>query len=79
MAMADAIQAAGLPGQVSNSAGAFVCNDTLYRLLHHFAGTATRVGFIHVPHLPTQAKDGAPSMVLEAITAALAAAIGVLG
>ena len=29
MSMADAIQAAGLPGQVSNSAGAFVCNDTL--------------------------------------------------
>ena len=78
-AMADAIAAAGLPGKISNTAGTFVCNDTLYRLLHHFAGTGTRVGFIHVPHLPTQAKDGAPSMELADITAALAAAIGVLG
>ena len=78
-AMADAIAAAGLPGKISNTAGTFVCNDTLYRLLHHFAGTGTRVGFIHVPHLPTQAKEGAPSMELESITAALAAAIGALG
>ena len=74
-AMAKAIQDAGLPGQVSLSAGAFVCNDTLYRLLRHFAGTATRVGFIHVPYLPQQAKEGVPSMALEQITQALAAAI----
>ena len=33
--MAQAIQDAGLPGAVSNTAGAFVCNDTLYLLLHH--------------------------------------------
>ena len=70
---------AGLPGKISNTAGTFVCNDTLYRLLHHFAGTATRVGFIHVPHLPQQAKDGAPSMTQDAIIAALTAAIGALG
>ena len=79
MAMADAIQAADLPGQVSNSAGAFVCNDTLYRLLSHFAGTGTRVGFVHVPHLPSQAKDGGPSMELPDIIRALTAAIGALG
>ena len=73
--MADAIVAAGLPGAVSNSAGAFVCNDTLYTLLHHFRGTATRVGFIHVPWLPEQ---GSPSMPLEDTVRALEAAIGVL-
>ena len=78
-AMADAITAAGFPGKVSNTAGTFVCNDTLYRLLHHFTGTGTRVGFIHVPHLPQQARDGAPSMTQDAIIAALTAAIGVLG
>ena len=77
--MAEAIREAGLPGKISNTAGTFVCNDTLYRLLHHFAGTATRVGFIHVPHLPQQAKDGSPSMTLDAIIAALTAAIGALG
>ena len=72
MAMADAIRAAGLPGQVSNSAGAFVCNDTLYGLLHRFAGTATQVGFIHVPWLPEQ---GSPSLPMTDTAKALEAAI----
>ena len=78
-AMAEAITAAGLPGRISNTAGTFVCNDTLYRLLHHYAGTGTRVGFVHVPHLPRQARDGGPSMELGQILAALTAAIGALG
>jgi pyroglutamyl-peptidase len=72
MAMANAIQTAGLPGQVSNSAGAFVCNDTLYGLLHHYAGTPVKVGFIHVPWLPEQ---GTPSLELDKTAAALEAAI----
>ncbi len=78
-AMADAITAAGLPGRVSNTAGTFVCNDTLYRLLHHYAGTTVRVGFVHVPQLPQQAVDSAPSMPLGDMIAALTAAIGILG
>lgn len=77
--MARAIRAAGLPGAVSNTAGTFVCNDTLYRLLHHYANTGVRVGFIHVPHLPEQAQNGAPCMPLEDIIAGLTAAIGALG
>ena len=74
MAMAAAIAERGLPGEVSNSAGAFVCNDTLYLLLHHYAGTDTRVGFIHVPFLPEQ---GEPSLSLEDTIRALEAAIEV--
>ena len=70
--MAEAIEAQGILATVSNSAGAFVCNDTLYGLLHHYAGTAVRVGFIHVPYIPEQ---GEPNMPLERITAALEAAI----
>lgn len=77
--MADAICAAGLPGKVSNTAGTFVCNDTLYRLLHYYAGSNVRVGFIHVPHLPGQAKAGAPSLPLADIIAALSAAVSALG
>ena len=72
MAMADAIQAAGLPGQVSNSAGAFVCNDTLYCLLHRYAGTDVKVGFIHVPYAPEQ---GSPSLPVAQTAQALEAAI----
>lgn len=70
--MADAMEAAGIPATVSNSAGAFVCNDTLYGILHHFAGSSVRCGFIHVPFIPEQAE---PSMPLEQITAALEAGI----
>lgn len=64
-----------VPATVSNSAGAFVCNDTLYSLLHHYAGTQVKVGFIHIPHLPEQ---GTPSLPLEAAVCALIAAIEVL-
>lgn len=78
-AMADAVESAGIPGRVSNTAGTFVCNDTLYRLLHHYAGTGVRVGFVHVPHLPEQAKAGGASMALEDIIRALSAMIGALG
>ena len=73
--MAAAIVAVGLPGMVSNSAGAFVCNDTLYTLLHRFRGTSTRVGFVHVPWLPEQ---GNPSLPLEDTVRALEAAITAL-
>ena len=72
--MAQAIRDAQLPGAVSNTAGTFVCNDTLYSLLHHYSGTPVRVGFIHVPWLPEQ---GTPSLPLEQTAAALVAAIAV--
>ena len=70
--MAQAIRDAHIPGTVSNSAGSFVCNDTLYSLLHRYAGTDVKVGFIHVPYLPEQ---GTPSLPLEKTAAALTAAI----
>ena len=73
--MVQGMEAVGISATVSNSAGAFVCNDTLYGILHAFAGTPVRCGFIHVPYIPEQ---GTPSMELENITAALAAAIGAL-
>ena len=71
--MAEAIVAAGLPGTVSNSAGAYVCNDVLYSVLHACAGTSVRVGFIHVP-----AHEGTPSLPLQTTIRALTAAIAVL-
>lgn len=72
MKMAQAIRDREIPATVSNSAGAYVCNDTLYTLLHAYAGTETRVGFIHVPNTP---ELGSPSLPLEKIIAALVAAI----
>ena len=76
--MVAAIKARGIPAALSFSAGAFVCNDTLYQLLHDYHETSTRVGFIHVPFLPEQAKNGQPSLALEQITEALTAAIEAL-
>lgn len=71
-AMAAAIEKLGLPGAVSNTAGTFVCNDTLYALLHHYRDSSVKVGFIHVPQLPQQ---GSPSLPLEDTLRAVTAAI----
>lgn len=68
----------GFPCRLSYSAGTYVCNDVFYRLLHHYKSTETRVGFIHVPFLPIQAKEGQPSLSLTQITEVLEFLIGAL-
>ena len=73
--LVDALKEQQIPATLSYSAGTFVCNDTFYTLLHAFKSTDTRVGFIHVPFLPAQAKNGQPSMELQTITDALAICI----
>ena len=75
MEMVEAIGKREIPATVSNSAGAFVCNDVMYTLLHHYAGTPVQVGFIHVPRVPEQ---GEPNLPLEKTVEALIAAIEVL-
>ncbi len=74
-AMANAIRDRSIPAAVSNTAGTYVCNDVFYTLLHRFQGTATRVGFVHVPNIPEQ---GSPSLALERTVQALMAAIAAL-
>lgn len=55
-AMAAAVAAAGLPAELSYSAGSFVCNQVFFRLMHALAGhPAVRGGFVHLPPLPQQA------------------------
>lgn len=76
--MAAAMQTGGIPCALSYSAGAFVCNDVLYSALHHYHGTDTRVGFIHVPFLPQQVKENQPSMTLDEIVQGLTLAIGAM-
>lgn len=73
--MVEALRSAGIPASLSYSAGAFVCNDVLYSVLHRYSGTRTLAGFIHVPFLPEQAKEGVASMPLETIAKALEIAI----
>ena len=80
--MEEAIRALDLPAAISNTAGTFVCNDLMYRMLHHVAGSGRGVpcGFIHVPFIPEQTADkpDKPSMPLEDILRALTAALEVL-
>ena len=77
--MVKSIGEAGIPAALSYSAGAFVCNDLLYTLLHAYRHTDLPVGFVHVPYLPEQVKDAStPSLPLETIVEALTVAIRAL-
>ena len=55
------------PARLSNTAGTFVCNQLLYGLLHHFAATEVRAGFVHVPYITEQEKTEKPMMELADI------------
>ena len=78
-AMARAVRAAGIPAEVSNSAGTYVCNHVMYGVLHflHASGNRARAGFIHVPFAEAQVLDkkDAPAMSLDSMTRGIAAAI----
>ena len=76
--MVEAIKATGIPAALSYSAGAFVCNDLLYSLLHAYNDTPVQVGFIHIPYLPEQAREGIPSLPLDTVVTALTEAIRAL-
>ena len=75
----DAINALGIPAALSYSAGVFVCNDVLYTVLHKFDGTDVKAGFIHVPYIHEQPKNGEFAMPLEMIRDGLCAAISSIG
>lgn len=74
----EAVKKEGIACALSYSAGAYVCNDLLYTLLHHYDETTTRVGFIHVPYLPEQTDDQTASMPLETMVRALSIAVEVV-
>ena len=77
--MTEAIQNAGVPGRLSNTAGTFVCNHVLYQLgyLADKSYPGLRFGFIHVPFIPEQTinKPDKPSMSIHTIVKGLTAAI----
>ncbi|MFB0984803.1 MAG: hypothetical protein QMB94_00800 [Phycisphaerales bacterium] len=53
------IRAVGIPASRSLSAGAFLCNEISYRVLHANAIANRRIpaGFVHLPRLPEQCLD----------------------
>jgi pyroglutamyl-peptidase len=78
-AMLARLRALGIPAGLSQSAGAYVCNQAFYALAHLVATRyrAIRAGFLHVPWLPEQAArhHGQPSMALETMVLGVRAAI----
>lgn len=78
-AMVTAIKKAGVPGEVSNTAGTFVCNHIMYQAQYmiHKNYPEIKGGFIHVPYIPEQVVDkvGQPAMSLSDMTKGLTAAI----
>lgn len=80
-AMVLAMRSAGVPADISDAPGTFVCNHLLFGVLHHLAGQShpCRAGWLHLPHLPEVAalEDhlGAPSMSLDVSTVGVTAAI----
>jgi pyroglutamyl-peptidase len=82
--MLAALHDAGVPAEISHSAGTYVCNHIAYAMLHLGATRrGLRAGFIHIPYLPAQAAGlrGVASMaqaevergLLIALRAAIAA------
>jgi len=58
-ALHDGLRADGIESSLSLSAGAYLCNQTLYLSLGHGQRRGGRaVGFVHVPSLPEQVQSG---------------------
>ena len=79
-AMLRAVQRAGVPCEVSQTAGTFVCNHVLYGLMHLLAQGAApqgaRGGFVHVPWLSGQGEPHLPLRdMVRGIHSALWAAV----
>jgi pyroglutamyl-peptidase len=79
-AIVQAMHAAGVPAEVSNSAGTYVCNHLMYGVLHHLyakSPSRARAGFIHVPYSEEQVidKPSISAMSVATMVKGVAAAI----
>ena len=80
----EAIRADGIPADISDTAGTFVCNHLFYGILHeiHEQNHAIKAGWVHLPMLPGTAAQkeylGMPSMCLDSQINAIKATIDVL-
>jgi pyroglutamyl-peptidase len=75
-AIVAALREVGVPSEVSQTAGTFVCNHVFYGLMHTLrTSKGVRAGFIHVPYLPEQAQKGQASLPLEDMVFGVALAV----
>ncbi len=79
-AMLVELRAAGMPAEISQTAGTYVCNAVFYGLMHALRDRPrARGGFIHIPYSPEQAAHhpGAPSLSVGAVAKSLQIALDV--
>lgn len=62
--MLNALVSAGIPAELSLSAGSYLCNLVFYIMMHTLAlqGLNRSAGFVHLPALPEQAAESKKSM-----------------
>ncbi len=71
-AISQTLQQHGIPCQISNSAGTFVCNHVFYGIQHYLRDHNINHGFVHIPLLPEQDPSGQqPTMALATIVEGL--------
>ena len=77
-ACVEAVAGAGVPVEISNTAGTYVCNATFYALMHLLDQHPRVVGgFVHVPRTPDQVAAGEPSLATAQTARALEAILAV--
>ena len=77
-AMLAALREAGIPAEVSQSAGTYVCNHVFYGLMHALRSSpGVRGGFVHIPYSPAQAAQhpGAASLPIDVVAEGLRIAL----
>ena len=54
-----ALRDLGIPARLSGTAGTYLCNATMYRMLHHARSCHPKMlgGFMHLPYLPSQVTE----------------------
>lgn len=67
--LTEAIQKAGLPAELSCSAGYYVCNDLYYTVLYHLRGDVPAL-FIHVPSVDALSSE-VSALALKAVIEAI--------
>jgi pyroglutamyl-peptidase len=82
-AMVESIQSAGVPAELSLTAGAYLCNQVMYSVLHWIDQhrLSMLAGFIHLPSLPEQVvyeKQKTASMSLDSMVLGISSGLTVL-
>lgn len=77
-AMVAAMQQTDVPAKLSETAGTYVCNTLMYRMLHWAQGASIPCGFIHIPYLTEQHGAEAPALPKESVAAGIKACLRVV-